>query len=212
MKVIIDDGIIKYDRSDFTLSEPIDLVDYFPLEHWRKILFKLNLIGEYPIDKIGFGNISEIKNFSHFYPSTVPQFIITGTQTGKYPDLSGQMYTRVLDYDIDNLKIKTMGPVEASSEALTHSAIYASNRKIKAIFHIHSSKIWEGMIKDHYDFTASNIPYGTLEMARATQNCIEGKDSGIFCMKGHSEGVVAYGQNLEEAGEILLNLYKKYIS
>ncbi len=208
---VIDDGVIKYDRSNFTQCGPIDLVEYSDLEYWRKKLYKLELIGEYPVEQVGFGNISEIKNYSQFDPAAVAQFIITGTQTGKYPDLDGNFYTRVLNYDIDRLKIKTMGPIEASSEALTHAAIYAHNKNIKAIFHIHSANIWKGMIKDETDFTPKDIPYGTVEMARATERCIAQKDFGSFCMHGHEDGVIVYARDLEEAGQLILELYNKYI-
>jgi len=208
---VIDDGVIKYDRSNFTQCPPLNISEYSCLELWRKELFKLNLIGEYPIDQVGFGNISEFKDYQQFHQSSHPQFLITGTQTGKYPDLDGRFYTRVLDYDIEDLKIKVMGPVEASSEALTHAAIYAGNKNIMAIFHIHSAKIWNGMINDNSEHTSKTIPYGTVEMARATQNCINHKDFGSFCMHGHEDGVVAYGRSLDEAGKIILKLYKKYI-
>lgn len=208
---VIDDGVIKYDRSNFTHSGPIDSVEYSPLEYWRKILYSKKLIGEYPEAQVGFGNISEIKNYAELHPAAVPQFIITGTQTGKYADLDGRFYTRVLDYDIDHLKIKMMGPVEASSEALTHAAIYAHNKNIKAIFHIHSFKIWSGMIKDKADSTCKSIPYGTVEMARATERCVGKLDFGSFCMQGHEDGVVAYGRDLKEAGDLILALYHKYL-
>ncbi|MGZ3790449.1 MAG: class II aldolase/adducin family protein, partial [Bacteriovorax sp.] len=203
---VIDDGVIKYDRSNFTQCGPIDLVEYSALELWRKKLYALNLIGEYPIEQVGFGNISEIKNYSQIHQASVPQFIITGTQTGKYADLDGRFYTRVLDYDIDHLKIKMMGPVEASSEALTHAAIYTHNKNIKAIFHIHSKEIWNGMIIDRADHTCKSIPYGTVEMARATERCVGTKDFGAFCMHGHEDGVIAFGRNLDEAGELVLSL------
>ncbi len=208
---VIDDGVIKYDRSNFSQCAPLDLVEYSALEFWRKKLFSKNLIGEYPLEGVGFGNISEIKNYSKFHQSSVPQFIITGSQTGKYAELDGRYYTRVLDYNIDQLKIKVMGPIEASSESLTHAAIYAHNKNIKAIFHIHSKEIWNGMINDKSDFTNKDIPYGTIEMARATEKCVGIKDSGVFCMHGHEDGVIAYGRNLNEAGELILMLYKKYI-
>jgi len=104
-----------------------------------------------------------------------------------------------------------MGPIEASSEALTHAAIYSANDKIKTVFHVHSAPIWKGMIADKSNFTAKGIPYGTVEMARATQKCIEGKKLGCFCMKGHEDGVVIYGENLEQVGELTLKLYNKYI-
>lgn len=207
---VIDDGIIKYDRSNFTQCGPIELAEYSALEYWRKKLYNLNLIGEYVEAGVGFGNLSEIHDYSKLHKTTHPQFVITGTQTGKYPDLDGNFYTRVLDYDIGNLKINMMGPIAASSEALTHAAIYDHNKKIKAVFHIHSAEIWKGMIEDHSDFTAKDIPYGTVEMARATENCIGDKDFGVFCMHGHEDGVVAYGRDLEEAGGLILKTYQKY--
>ncbi|MDO9341133.1 MAG: class II aldolase/adducin family protein [Bacteroidales bacterium] len=207
---VIDDGVIKYDRSNFTHSGPIDLVEYSGIEYWRKILFKLNLIGEYKDARIGFGNLSESRDYSQIFKNTLPQFLITGTQTGKYSELDGNFYTRILDYDISAQKIKTMGPVEASSEALTHAAIYSANNKIKSVFHIHSPKIWEAMLDDNSDFTAENIAYGTAEMAVATQKCIAHKNFGFFCMRGHTDGVVAYGQNLIETGEIILDACHKY--
>ncbi len=103
------------------------------------------------------------------------------------------------------------GVIEASSEVLTHAAIYEANPKIKAIFHIHSKSIWEKMIEDKSDFTDASIPYGTLEMARATQACIKGKDAGVFCMHGHEDGVVIYGRTLDEVGHLTLELYHKYL-
>jgi ribulose-5-phosphate 4-epimerase/fuculose-1-phosphate aldolase len=208
---VIDDGVIKYDRSNFSQCPPLDAAEYSALELWRKKLYALNLIGEYKEEKVGFGNISERKDYSLFFSSTVPQFVITGTQTGKYADLDGNHYTRVLDYQIDQLKIKMMGPIEASSEALTHAAIYAFNKNIKAIFHIHSKEIWTGMINDERDHTCRTIPYGTVEMARATENCIGKKDFGSFSMNGHEDGVVAFGRSLDEAGALILELYEKYL-
>ena len=133
---VIDDGVIKYDRSNFSLSGPLEAFEYQELEYWRNKLFKIGLIGEYPAEKIGFGNMSTVKDYSQFTKSIHPQFIITGTQTGKYSELSGSHYTRVLDYNINKLQIKMMGCIEASSEALTHAAIYESNDKIKAVLDI----------------------------------------------------------------------------
>jgi hypothetical protein len=209
---VIDDGVIKYDRSNFSHCECIPEDEYFDLEYWRKKLYHLDLIGEYPEAQVGFGNMSGVRDYSKFYKSSHLQFIITGTQTGKYAELDGKHYTRVLDYQIDELKIEMMGAIEASSEALTHAAIYEANPKIKAIFHIHHAEIWKKMINDHSDFTAENIPYGTVEMAHATQKCIAGKNAGVFCMLGHEDGVVIYGQSMQEAGELTLKLHQRYVS
>lgn len=209
---VIDDGVIKYDRSNFSRCETLYENEYLELEYWREKLYKLNLIGEYPVERVGFGNMSIIKDYQSFHKTNSRQFVITGTQTGKYAHLDGTHYTRVLDYEIDQLKIKMMGAIEASSEALTHAAIYAANKKINVVFHIHSAKLWKGMIKDKADFTAKEIPYGTVEMAHATQKCVEGKNAGIFCMHGHEDGIVIYGQTIEEVGALTLELNQKYTS
>ncbi|MBC7428402.1 MAG: class II aldolase/adducin family protein [Bacteriovorax sp.] len=209
---VIDDGVIKYDRSNFTPCDCLSQEEFSELEYWRKILFNLNLIGEYPEARIGFGNMSVVKDYSEFAKSTHPQFVISGTQTGKFADLNGKQYTRVLDYNICELKIKMMGAIEASSEALTHAAIYDANPKIKSVFHIHSAEIWNKMIKDHLDHTDASIPYGTVEMAEATQKCIAGKNSGVFCMHGHEDGVVIYGTSMKETGELTLALHQKYVA
>ncbi len=207
---VIDDGVIKYDRSNFSSSGPLEFSEYQELEYWRKKLYQINLIGEYSENNIGFGNLSAQKNYSHFFTTTKPQFVITGTQTGKYADLDALQYTRVLDYDIEELSIKVLGPIEASSEALTHAAVYNTNSRIRYVFHIHSEKIWNALIENKSDFTSKEIAYGTAEMAKATAECIRNKTSGFFCMHGHADGVVIYGEEIEEVANMTLELYEKY--
>lgn len=211
MKNGIDDGVIKYDRSNFTQCEPLKYSEFAILETWRSQLFKLNLIGEYPIEQVGFGNMSEAINYKDLSDFHGTQFVITGTQTGKHSKLTGEHYTRVLSYDIAHQKIQVMGPVEASSEALTHAAIYEANSEIKAIFHIHSKEIWQGMITDHLPATHQDIPYGTLEMANAVKDLIASSSHGVICMKGHEDGVIAYAENAQKAGELILELYSTYV-
>lgn len=196
----VDDGVIKYDRSNFSLSTTLPTDEYQELEYWRKKLYDLNLIGEYPIDRVGFGNISQKKDYRHFFTGPLPQFLISGTQTGKYPDLTGDHYTRVINFNLEEQKIFANGPLEASSEALTHAAIYLSNPKIEAIMHIHSATMWKKIIdQKKYPMTSSNIPYGTKEMAEAVFQITSTSPCGIFAMAGHTDGIVTYGRNLNEA-------------
>ncbi len=206
----IDDGVIKYDRSQFEKSPPLELGEYENLEKWRKTLFQIQLIGEYLPEKIGYGNLSQKMDYSKFIKSGVAQFVITGTQTGGHPELNGNLYTRVLDYDLEEQKIKVMGPLEASSEALTHAAIYQSSPLIGAVFHIHSKSIWKGMIRENYLATSEDIPYGTKEMANAVEKAIQGLTTGSLVMKGHEDGVIAFGKNLNEAGKEVLKIYDKF--
>ena len=46
-------------------------------------------------------------------------------------------------------------------------------------------------------------------MAEAAKECIGKKESGIFAMAGHDEGIISYGSTVEEAGKIILETLKK---
>ncbi|PIK13925.1 class II aldolase/adducin family protein [Halobacteriovorax sp. JY17] len=203
---MIDDGVIKYDRTNFTQSGPLDPALWEEIESWRKKLFKLNLIGEYPTEKVGFGNMSKIIRWND-----QAEFIITGTQTGKYENLTGEHYTLVNGYDLEAMKLKQVGPLEASSEALTHAAVYEANRDITAVFHIHNTTIWERMIEENYDATPKDVPYGTIEMANCVGQLIAGKSSGLIVMKGHQDGVIAYSKSMDQCGKLILELADKFL-
>jgi ribulose-5-phosphate 4-epimerase/fuculose-1-phosphate aldolase len=207
----IDDGVIKYDTSAFIESPPLPLEEVSELEYWRKRLFQIKLIGEYLPERIGYGNLSVRKNYSNFEQTLNSQFVITGTQTGGVQDLNGSHYTRVLNFDFKTWSVKAMGPIKASSEALTHAAIYEANKEnINAVFHIHSKEIWNGMIKENYLSTAQNIPYGTEEMATAVINCVDQNTSGIIVMKGHEDGVISFAPDMKTAYNLIMEVYDKF--
>jgi hypothetical protein len=207
---VIDDGVIKYDRTNFSYLETISEQEFAEIEYQRKKLYQLNLIGVEPISNIGFGNISAKYNFQNVHQTTNPQFVITGTQTGKYPELDGKLYTRVIDFDINELKLFSMGAVEASSEALTHAAIYLGNPKIQGIVHVHSTAIWEGIIREKKNSTRADIPYGSKEMALESMNMVRNNPVGFFAMEGHDDGVVTYAESIQAATDIIINLYHQY--
>ncbi len=206
----INDGVIKYDRGRYEKSAPLKTDEFRDLEKWRDTLHKLKLIGEYLPEKIGYGNLSARKNYLSIHQTENPQFVISGTQTGGLESLDGETYTRVLDFDLKENWAQVNGPVEASSEALTHAAVYLSNPQIQCVFHIHSKPIWNGMIEENYPATAEEIPYGTTDMANEVQRLIQNKNSGILVMKGHEDGVISYGESFEDAGRLILEVYDKF--
>jgi ribulose-5-phosphate 4-epimerase/fuculose-1-phosphate aldolase len=207
---VTEEGIIKYDPSRFTYIPFLPRHEYERVEKYRKILNQMNLIGAYD-NGVGFGNISQRKNYSHILRTQNPQFIISGSQTGHLKDLSGEHYTRVIDVDIDAFAVTAQGAVKASSETVTHASIYQRNPYIQAVVHFHHKKVWDNMIKGDYEFTGKWILYGTYEMAIAVRDCIGDKTQGIFVMKGHEEGAIAYGPNLSTVMHIINRIYKKYI-
>jgi ribulose-5-phosphate 4-epimerase/fuculose-1-phosphate aldolase len=196
----IDEGYIKFD-SDWTPGPAADSSLTALLERWRRPLFEAGLIGHYEELGIGYGNLSVRANAGR-------EFIISGTQTGRVAQTSGQHYARVTDYDIDANRVCSTGPVEASSESLTHAAIYELGPAINAVVHVHSKALWQSLL-GRLPTTAEGISYGTPEMAHEFERLYRDTDfasGGVAVMAGHEEGIIAFGGTLEEAARRILVL------
>jgi L-ribulose-5-phosphate 4-epimerase len=198
----MEDGCIKF-NCQWTHAAPLALSRLADINEWRQKLFAIGLIGAYEND-IGYGNISvRVKNSS--------QFIISGTQTGRIPDLNENHYTLVTDFDIPNNRVFCRGPVEASSETLTHAAVYACDKNINAVVHIHDNRLWKSL-KNILPTTAPAIPYGTVEMSCEVIQLYSATNlpkTKIFVMGGHEDGLLAFGQDMEQAGNVLLHHYHR---
>ena len=195
-----DEGIIKFKLTLKRAPAP-EMNQVIALEKWRALFFKLALIGEYPIDKIGYGNLS-----SRLAKKT---FIITGSQTGHLAHLQAHHYTKVIDCDLKKGSVTAEGLIPPSSESLTHFGIYEANPNIQYVFHVHHQKLWEMLHNGPFDAINDDVAYGTQEMAEAAADLLKNKSSGIFVMKGHEDGIISYGTTAEEAGKIILDLYRK---
>lgn len=195
-----DEGIIKFKLTLKRAPAP-EMAQVIALEKWRALLFKLGLIGEYPIDKIGYGNLS-----SRLQKKS---FIITGSQTGHLAHLQAHHYSRVIECDLKKGSVTAEGLIPPSSESLTHYGMYEANPHIQYVFHVHDNKLWKMLKAGDYDSIAEDIPYGTQEMANAASELLKDKTSGIFVMKGHEDGIISYGTTAEEAGKVILDLYRQ---
>ncbi len=194
----MDEGYIKY-KSDWEKRE-IDIDDklFEEINFWRNHFYKRNWIGAYS-DGIGFGNISTRLQDN--------QFLISGSATGNYPELEKSNYSIVNNFDFDSNSLKCSGQVEASSEALSHAALYKANSNISKIVHIHNLDLWKKWI-NRLPTTSDKITYGTPEMAYELQLCmLEMKaDEGVIIMGGHQEGIIAFGNDFEKIAKLLYEL------
>lgn len=195
-----DEGVIKFKLTLKRAPAP-EMNQVIALEKWRALFFKLGLVGEYPIDKIGYGNLS-----SRLVKKT---FLITGSQTGHLAHLQAHHYTKVIDCDLKKGVVSAEGLIPPSSESLTHFGIYEANSNIQYVFHVHHHKLWNLLKNDEVDFINDDVAYGTQEMAEAAAAVIGNKSSGIILMKGHEDGIIAYGSSAEEAGKLILELYRR---
>jgi ribulose-5-phosphate 4-epimerase/fuculose-1-phosphate aldolase len=165
----------------------------------RQYLYSLSLIGAYP-NGIGYGNLSvRLKNEKGF--------IITGTGTGGIENLSKQHYTKVLDWKFEENYVYCEGLIKASSESMTHAAVYEVNKENNAVIHIHNRTLWEKLI-NQVPTTSNKVKYGTPEMAQEVFRLFQNTDvenKKIFVMAGHEEGIISFGKNLKEAQDILMS-------
>ncbi|MDR2052958.1 MAG: class II aldolase/adducin family protein [Treponema sp.] len=199
-----DEGYVKY-RADHT-EAPAAAAE-FPL--WKELdegrtrLYDLGLVGELP-NGIGFGNVS--------IRTKDEEFLVSGTATGGRRVLGSGGYCTVTAFDIEKNRVTSSGPVKPSSESMSHGAIYRACPAARAVIHIHSRKIFDGMLRDNYPRTPADVPYGTPEMARAIIACVKerGESPAVIVMAGHDEGVIVYGASVKGALDPLLELYCKY--
>lgn len=194
----MDEGYIKYDcqwaKQDIAIEQSI----FDEINSWRTINYKRGWIGMYP-NGIGYGNISLRLNES--------TFLVSGSATGDKDVLCRDHYAIVTAFDISNNWIQCSGQTEASSESLSHAALYKIDQQILRIVHIHNEAIWVKYL-DVLPTTSKDIAYGTPEMALELQKKrLEIKDSkGAIIMGGHPEGILVFGNNFDEIFTILNNL------
>ena len=167
------------------------------LNRYRRKLLALGMIGV-DASGVGFGNLS-------IRDGATAQFYITGSATGRIPELMPADYARVVAYDFARNWLQCEGSTIASSESLTHAAVYESDPTARAVIHCHDLKLWAALL-DKAPTTPKRVEYGTPEMAYAVRRLFEGTDvekRKIFVMAAHDGGLVTFGRNLKDAFGIL---------
>lgn len=196
------EGVIKY-RLEHRQNELSPSIDIGPINGWRSLFFRLGIIGQTP-DKyhgLGYGNISQ-----RLAPGQ-NSFLISGTQTGHLACLEREHFAIV---DAASAKLNTIrshGPSQPSSEALTHGSIYGLAPEAQAVIHVHCPEIWRYTRLLNLPCTQADIAYGSQEMTEAVEHLFSSgqlKNLPIFSMLGHEDGIVAFGESLAGAAQILL--------
>lgn len=196
-----DDGVIHYHaqhrRGELAASPAWD-----SLNRARTALHDIGLIGAYP-DGVGYGNLS--------WRGTGQTFVITGSGTGGLRELSLAHYCVVEDFSAEGNWVRSLGPVNASSESMTHGAIYQANPAAQCVMHVHSRRLFDALLQLGAAHTPAEVPYGTPAMAQAVAQLVRAQADlpTLFAMAGHDEGVVAYGADIASVLALLINTFKK---
>jgi L-ribulose-5-phosphate 4-epimerase len=193
-----DEGVIKF-SCRWQPAPPMAAAALADLMTWRDRLFAAALIGLYP-NGIGYGNIS--------CRLSDRRFLVSGTQTGHLSRTQPCHYALVEDWDIEANWLRCSGPLQASSESLTHAALYSYDPAIQAVVHGHSPRLWRHY-QNRLPTTRASVPYGTPAMAREMERLFrqEGlQDRRCLVMAGHEDGLLAFGSSLAQAATTLLTL------
>ena len=196
------DGYVKY-TALHTPAPAVEALHWAELNKARTQLHRLGVVGVNS-QGIGFGNVSiRFKG---------EEFLVSGTATGASPELTPAEYCLVESFDLVQNSIVSIGPVQASSEAMTHGAVYHSCPGANCVMHIHSEAVFNGMIRNGCPATAKDAAYGTPEIALSLAQCVQelGTDEGAVYLAGHEDGVIVWGPTVERALKIILNLYNEY--
>lgn len=192
------EGVIHYECRLTRRSHVVDETLLHALNHWRDQMRHRGWIGREAgrYGGLGFGNISLRHGGG---------FLISTTQTGGMERLSDAHVVHVTRAEPALNRIWAVGPAEPSSEAMTHAAVYAAETSAGAVIHVHAPEIWTAAARLGLPVTDNTIPYGTPAMAEAVADCARRGDR-LIVMGGHEDGVLAWGETLDEAGETLLRL------
>jgi len=171
---------------------------------WRRIFRRVGLIGREAgrYEGAGFGNLS-LRLGEGFAPPGRRSFVVTGTQTSGLDSVGSEHFALVESYDYRENSVRSVGPTEPSSEAMTHGALYDLDTMIRAVFHVHSPHIWNLGRELGLPTTDPDAEYGTPEMAAEVSRHFRLGDlrrCGLLVMGGHLDGIMVFGGSTDEAG------------
>lgn len=192
------DGVIKYTGVHHPAPPPVhSLLD--ELGALRTDLFDLKLIGV-TSQGVGYGNLS--------VRGQGAAFVITGSGTGAVRVLSPAGYCLVTACYVDSNSVESAGPVPASSESMSHAAVYEARADALCVAHIHSSTLFARLLAQHIPRTPAEAAYGTPGMARAISRLAAAmpSETGLLVMTGHQDGILAFGPNIASVRHTLMDL------
>jgi ribulose-5-phosphate 4-epimerase/fuculose-1-phosphate aldolase len=197
---MLDEGYIKFNsqRRDGEVPYTAALQE---LNRTRTALFDLALIGVLP-DGIGYGNLS--------LRTSGLQFVISASATGADRVLRPAQYSLVESFSLESNSVQSVGSLPASSESMTHGAIYAARAAVQCVIHVHSRALFDWLLHKGWPATPASVPYGTPAMADAVTQLMvqQTRLPVLFAMAGHQDGVVAYGRDIASVFNLVRDTFE----
>lgn len=127
--------------------------------------------------------------------------------TGSFPhQLKKSDFVLITGFKKDEVYV--YGKKEPSSEARLHWEVYQVRPEINCVLHSHDFMVISHPTKVGSYTYIKEIPYGTIELARAVKNA--SKKGDYLIMKNH--GVIALGKNISSALKLIKKQHEKFKS
>jgi len=196
-----DEGYVKYHCDHVFGPAPVH-PQMEELDRLRTDLYDAELVGMRP-DGVGFGNVSVRAEGDHF--------VITATGTGGVRELGADGYCTVTGVWVEKNSLACLGPLPASSEALTHAAVYAASSTVRCVVHVHSRVLFDSLLSCGAVSTPGEAAYGTPDMAYAVEALVHRRPAdGVLVMAGHDEGILIYGPSVAAVASLLGFVVRTY--
>lgn len=172
----------------------------FPgFDEMAKIWAHLQELGLVGVDGhgIAYGNISVRADGATFH--------VTRSGAGARRALTLADIALVTACDFDRNRVLCEGAAVASSESLTHGAVYAAREDVRGVIHCHHGSLWSKALGT-LPTTREEVEYGTPAMAREVWRLFN--ETGVACEKvfamgGHPGGLVSFESSLGAALDAL---------
>ncbi len=137
----------------------------------------------------GYGNIS-------FRDRQSGDFFISASKSGIDDTYVSSHFSRIVTWDAETNFVESEGRMPASSETLSHLAVYEAVKKANYVVHVHSEIYWNKYL--HHELTSNlEIEYGTKEMYFEVKRLLEGNvDAGTLIMGGHMDGILFWAEKI----------------
>ena len=197
-----DEGYVKYTCHHSAGPAP-EHESWQELNDLRTDLVKAGLIGVLE-NGVGYGNVS--------LRTAEGLFLVSATSTGHIAELGPQHYCLVTSCDVDANTVWSRGPMQASSESMTHAAVYAASPETGVVIHLHHAGLFGQLIEGQAPATAPEAAFGTPAMARSVEELVRRHPAdGIIAMTGHPDGFIMYAPNVAHMRDLLYMLSQGYI-
>ena len=196
-----DEGYIKFSFAHEEAPPPTHPL-LLPLMRLRDDLHDWDLIGVLPED-IGFGNLSARVGDS-------PRFVITASGTGREYPIAPRHFCEVLSFDIARNHVTCRGPLPASSESMSHGALYAARPDTRCVIHIHDAVLFRMLLEEGAPRTPPDAAFGTPAMAQAVGRLAATlPPAALLVMTGHEDGLLAFAPDPRTARDALWDAYAR---